>query len=743
MGVFARITARKMRVHVPQLLGLVLLLAVGVCFFITLFTIMLRYEETAEQYMNDYAYADVTFYGIFDDESVRVLSETDGVYAARGRSVRDFRVPEDERIFRAVSLMDGINLPYFYQGRPPENAGECILLKRNADAMKLGIGDTVAFGENELVITGLAANPEYIYMVQNERTMMAQQNRFGVVYVVPEFFAQPGGFDYNEIVVLLESETDVNALAGLIGAFRAIMQKDQINYEMYRNDLSELGSFAYIFPLVFAVLIAVVIYVMLTRAVQKDRRQIGVMKALGAPNKKIIAVYLLQFCITAVMGALLGCFAAMAATGGIIAILSSMFVVPSLGFALYPVLWVLAVVVSVLLCAAAGLIALVRILPLMPACALRPRTPKGGRRLLIERIGSVWVRFSFNTRYALKNSLRNKSRFLAVVLGMTGSCALLAFSLGFHDSIAETQGRFFDDFANYDVIVSFNPMPPELEHAAETQACESSRALILHVEIGGEHYPLAIVEDGFDFVKIPYTELNSGVIIPEYFAGIWDAGIGDTLEINGYEAVVSAVVPQHVGLTLYTSFEYMGTVTDEIPPVYNTLYLRSADMPALVDYLNVNGMEFTTIDDDKTSFDSIMESMEVLIWFMIACSLILGFTVLYAVGLINLSAREYEYMFMGVMGYPHKSIIAAHIKETLVQLALALPLGFSGGFLLLEAIKGEFSNNNFVIASIITPASNFYAATAVAGVTVIMAAVTSRHVRRLDIVEGLKAQDDG
>jgi putative ABC transport system permease protein len=110
--------------------------------------------------------------------------------------------------------------------------------------------------------------------------------------------------------------------------------------------------------------------------------------------------------------------------------------------------------------------------------------------------------------------------------------------------------------------------------------------------------------------------------------------------------------------------------------------------------------------------------------------------------MINLSAREYEYMFMGVMGYPHKRIISAHIKEPIVQLVLAIPLGFLLGYFLLESIRGEFSGNNFVVSAAIFPQSYFIAAAVVVGVTVLMGFVTSRHIGRLDIVEGLKAQDD-
>jgi len=496
---------------------------------------------------------------------------------------------------------------------------------------------------------------------------------------------------------------------------------------------------------------------MLSRTIQKDRKQIGTMKALGVSDKKIIGIYLSQFCVAAVVGALLGCAAAVIITDTIIGIFSSMFEVPTLGFVVYPNLWLFAILVSVLLCVISGIISLLPILPLLPANAMRPRLPKGGRRVLIERIGFLWKRFSFNSRYALKNTLRNKGRFFAVVLGMCGSCALLAFSLGFYDSIGNTQNKYFNEFANYDLIVSFDPIPLQMDHPALSQITESKKALIMPVEVASTgsatstlqesqnpfcNYIIAITEPDFDKVNLPIEALQNGIIVPEYFANEWRIKTGDKLNIEGFTAVVSAVIQQYLGLMLYTSFDYINSITDELPPIYNTIFGRSDDLATLSQYLKENNIDFTTIDDDKTSFDSIMESMAVLIWFMIACSIVLGFTVLYSVGLINLSAREYEYMFMGVMGYPHKSIMLAHAKETIMQLIFAIPLGFVFGNVLLESIKGEFSSSNFVIASVIYPQSYLFSAVSVIGVTAVMALVTSKHIKKLDIVEGLKARDE-
>jgi putative ABC transport system permease protein len=724
--------------QIAQLAGLVLLLAVGVAFFITLFTIVTRYEETAEQYFIDYSYADITFYGAFDNESVEILSSRNEIFFAHGRTVRDFR--EDETIFRAVSLTLGINTPYIYEGKLPQNENETAILRRNANAMGLSVGDTLTIGENILHITGLVASPEYIYMVQNERTLMAHPDRFAVLFVTDNFFPQ----GYNEIVARTSGEistADAAEISDAIGAFYFTLQKDQVNHHLYQSDLTEIRSFAYIFPVVFAVLIAVVIYVMLSRTIQKERKQIGIMKALGLCDNKIIRTYLLPFCVTALIGAVLGGIAAIFITDLIIGIFGSMFELPTLSFVFYPVVWAFAIAVSVLICAISGVIALLPILALMPAHAMRQRIPKGGRKILLEKL-SMWKNFSFNTRYALKNSFRNKSRFFAVVLGMCGSCALLAFSLGFYDSMQNTTEKYFEEFANYDVIVSFDPIPHSVEHLSLAEIDFSFKAFVTPVDIRGGHELLAIVEAGFDMLNIPADALLTGVILPEYFAQQWRVSVGDYLEIEGHNAIISAITPQYLGLTLYTSFDYIFTLNEEFPAIYNTIYGRDSDVDTLTNFLKANNINFVTIDDDRTSFDSIMESMSVLLWFMIFCALVLGFTVLYSVGLINLSAREYEYMFMGVMGYPHKSILSAHAKETVLQLLLAIPLGFIVGNLLLEAIKGEFSGSSFVIAAQIFPPSYLISAACVVGVSAIMAAVTSRHIKGLDIVEGLKARDE-
>ncbi|MCL1991016.1 MAG: ABC transporter permease, partial [Defluviitaleaceae bacterium] len=428
-----RLVSRKMRRHIPQLLGLILLLAVGVSFFVTLFTILMRYEETADQFFSDHNYADVTFYGVFDHESVALLSGFDGVLRSEGRVVHDFR--NDEQMIRAISLTHDINTLHLDDGRLPSNQMEGVLLRQNANAMDLLIGDTIVVGHRELQITGIAYSPEYIYLVQNERNPIAGADVFGVIFVTRDFFAE----NDNEIVVMTDDHFDITEAGQAIGAFHHLQRQGQVNYQMYRDALEQFVTFAYIFPFIFAVLIVVITYIVLSRTIQKDRKQIGIMKALGTSNKRIIFVYLSQFFFTAIVGAMIGCTTAIFLTDIVINMFSAVFIVPTLGFAFYPALWLSATITSIILCVLSSWIALLGILQVMPAHAMSPRLPKGGNKIFIEHIEFLWKSFTFNTRYTLKNAFRNKGRFLVIVLGMAASCALLMFSFGFNDSIMNTK----------------------------------------------------------------------------------------------------------------------------------------------------------------------------------------------------------------------------------------------------------------------------------------------------------------
>ncbi len=738
--IVTRLAGRKIRGRLPQFLGMMLLVLVGSGFFVTLYTIVLSYNEKADDFFRSQNYADVTFYGEFSEEDVAKALKVEGVSRAQGRRVQDFR--ENDVVLRVISLTEDVNVPYLHEGRMPAFGDECLVIRQYAAAKYLSLGDLVAVGGRELRICGIVSSPEYVYLVQSARMPMAPKDRFGVIFVLDSGGPglMPNG--YNEIVAVGDVLDTASAIERQVGANRSVLLKDQLNYSMYRMDLDQIKTFSYLFPAVFASLIVTIVYVTLKRAISKERRQIGIYKALGLEDWKAAFIYAVQALTGSVTGALLGCLLAMFVCDTIIGIMSSMFEVPGLAFTFYPGLWIGAILVSALVCTLSALMGVWTVMGPLPAELLRARIPSGGRRLFLEKITSLWSSLSFNTRYALKSAFRNKGRFFAVALGMCGSCALLSFALGFSDSVRHTQSAYFEDFARYDVMIEVSPMPLGFEHPAITRLDSAGKAFGIPASINGKEYQLLIVEDDFDMQSIDTRVLDTGIIVPAYHAKKWGVDVGDQLLVNDVPVNVAGLSEQSLGLAFYACFDYAKRVFPDMPAVYNMIFGRDADLAEVTSWLDEAGYPYSTLEDDLRSFSSTMETLDVLVWFMLGCAIILGLTALYSVGLMNLSTREYEYMFMSVMGYPLSSIMLAHLKEAALQLLIAVPSGLAAGYGLILLIKDSFSGDVFVIFPAVYSRTYIYAATIVVAITAAMALITARRVDGLDIVEGLKARDE-
>ncbi len=730
-----KLSLRKVQHHIPQFVGLMLLIFIGSLFFVTVFTLKIQYERGTEQYFTDYAYADITYYGMFSDAEVATLRSQESVFAAEGRIVEDMRV--ENTIFRVISTTSSVNNLHLYDGRLPQNSDEGVILKRNASAMDISIGDTLVLGDSSVSITGIVGSPEYVYMVKDQRNVMADPEQFGVIFVEPNFFSSSR--HYNEIVAL--GGEGLAEYGSNISAFYLLEQEDQPNSIVHYEDVNQIETFAYIFPIIFAILVVVIIWVMVSRAVQKERRHIGVMKALGSSSRHIAEVYVFQFGLSGFFGSLLGALASIVAIDIIIGVLSSMFVVPTLEFTFFPTLWVGTIFGFSLLCVATGVVSVIQVLHLLPSIMMSPKVPKGKKSIFIERFG-FWKKLSFNTRYGIKNSLRNKGRFFTILLGMVASCGLMVFSIGFYTSIDAIQDKHFTDFVYYDAVAYVDTTPLATDLPIASAMDNSAKALLSPVMIEGESYTLYVVDTPFNFLELPNYALDRGVVVPEYLASFWGVEVGDTLKVGDWEGVVSATVPQYLGLAVYTGYKYVASESIPLPQAYNTVFAQSSQVGTLQDNLDSAGIQYTTQFEDRETFSSLLDSLFVLVAFMIGCSLILGVVVLYATGLITLASREYEYMFMGIMGFPHKSIMLAHAKEAVIQMIISIPLGFLLGNLILQGIKGQFSSVAFVVEVDVYPIAYIVGATSIIIVTAIMALVTSIAVSRLDIVQGLKVQDD-
>lgn len=735
MKISTRFVFRKMKSNRRQMLGMGVLIFVAALFFTTIFSFVETFRQRTEGYFAETGIADATLTGNFSEEDIAKLAGMGEVKAVEGRTVQDFKT--GTKTVRLQSVTSEISRLQLEKGRLPESEDECAVLIQYAREENAGLGDSLTAGEKKLKITGIVSSSEYMYYVQNARTIFADTASFAVAFVSGDFFPAS-----NQLVITGKGVTE-KKLASAVAFEQFTKQENQIGYQMYEGDLDQFRAFAYIFPAIFWLMSFCIIFILLKRTIMKEHKQIGVMKAQGISNRIILKVYLLQFGILGLAASLLGCLASIFVSQWVMQMIKVMIELPGLAFRFYPLIWLAAIGISVAGCLLSGMLSLLNVFRELPADAMRPRMPGTSRQSLIERVPMLWRSFSFNTRYAIKSTLRNKGRFLVMVLGVAASTALLVFSFGFNDSFRQLSRQYFDDFASYEAVVESETIPLEANLLDEVKnADQIDKVLQLAVKVDDEEYPLQIVEEDISLLKLSGKSIKKGVVIPEYYAGKWQVKAGDKITISDVSAEISEIIPLSFGLSIFTSYDYASEIFADFPKVHNALYLKTSDLDKLEKELKDTGLVYTTAEDDKVSFDAMLENLRALIILLLVCGGVLGVTVILCISLMNLTIREFEYMFMNIMGYSKGKILQAIAKETAVQLLIAIPLGFAGGYLLLDAIKGEFSQNTFALYPAISSSSYLLSAVLVLVISSTKFAAAGRFIDQLDIVEGLKVQED-
>lgn len=771
-----KLLLRKIKKQLPQLFSAVLIIAIGVGFFVTLKTVLYQYQKMSEKYFEDYVLADYTVYGIkFDKSHVEKVSAIEGVKTVQGRFVSDFRSGDATLRVVSTTLKDNlINKPYMFEGRFIENDNECLILRKYADAHDLKINDSVELKIRDevhnFIITGLIATPEYVYLAQSESIPMSDPQNFGILYISENYIKTRLGYSYTQLNIMFDNRVnqtevaeDIKIALGSKEISYDLFKIGQTSYKMYKEDQKQIDSFAYIFPVVFFIIGAMMIYVLQKRNIAKDRKQIGIIKALGLSDTKILSMYTKYAMIISVLGSIGGCLLSILLGDYILDIFGDMFEIPELTFKLYPNLWGIAVLIASIVCILSNFIGIKTVLKINPAEAMHAEKPMYAKKIILENIKPIWGSLSFNTRYALKTSLRYKGRFFAVVMGMAAAVALVVFALGFDNSFSNLINSHYEKVTKYDLSVSIQttPLENDTELLSLSGVEEFAKALTLPVKVEKDNekydYPLLIFETEFNMLDLKNEKGESidskdGIVLPVYIANKLGVTKGDSITIsspdNSFEGIELTVSDLSIQASSFYVYANYGYIKDELQldnMVYNTVFIRThGDVEELSQRISSskNVIGTTSIEQDKNTLLKLLNTISFMIRIMILFAVVLGVTVLYAVGIINLSARSYEFIILKVMGYGTKDIMFANIKENVLQMIISLPLGFFFGNLILFGIKDEFSNDSFALTPHIYYQSYLLAAILLVLISALVIFLSSIVINRLDIVEGLKEREE-
>lgn len=491
-------------------------------------------------------------------------------------------------------------------------------------------------------------------------------------------------------------------------------------YVCFESDTNVVQSVASVFPVFFFLVAALVCLTTMTRMIADQRTQIGIMKALGYSSGAIMGKYMFYSGSATVLGSIFGIAAGSFAFPAIVWFGYGL--IYNLSGLTFTMNWPLALGIT-----AANLLVTLLVtwyccakeLKCAPADLIRPKAPEAGKRILLERIPTVWNDMSFMQKVSARNIMRYKKRIFMMLLGIGGCTALVLTALGLNDTIQNVVMRQYDDIILYDyeITMAYDMNEEEQEIFFSDAGDDIKDAVFLYrglAEVsGGDAIKNATltVTDGkklckyidlsYDGEPIDYPGRGEAAINYNLARQLGGIEVGDEIKLTTSEkkeltVTVSALFDNYVDSFVFISPETCEEQLGEVPEYKSALANApdGADINRCAEALthDVDGVRGVTLSvDTKARMSSMMDGLLVVVAAIILCAGLLAFIVLYNLTNINISERIREIATLKVLGfYPNE---AAHyvFRENLILTGAGAVFGLGLGVALhafvMNAIK--------------------------------------------------------
>lgn len=529
-----------------------------------------------------------------------------------------------------------------------------------------------------------------------------------------------------------------------------------------------------LFPIVLYAVAALVTVTTMTRFVNEERINAGVLKALGYETKDVMkkfAVYGFTAGVSGtVLGILLGTYALPSALG---ATLMKDTVLPSIQLNFHPLIAVIAIFCSLICSVVPPLWIARRELHEQASALLLPKAPVAGSKIFLERIPFIWNRLSFTHKVTARNIFRYKQRMLMTIFGVAGSVALLFAGRGILGSLDGIADRQFKEIITYDAIVSKDTVLTASEEQALHNYLTSS-SVTSYSDVYSETVTREVpgVDDeqsvtvlvGKEASISPYLHLNDakskkavtlpaeGVLISEKLAKLLNVKVGDTFTLPNKDGVdvtltVGGVVEMYAGHFVVMTPEVYAKAYGVVPQD-NAIFVQFKDkdaasvQKAAADLMALGGVKAVVQNTSMVSrIDTIVGSLSRVMMILTAVSILLAVVILYNLTNINVAERIRELSTIKVLGFLNKEVTMYIYRETILLSVIGMGVGILFGRVLHRVII-ETVAPGFVMFN---PAVGWFVyvlpCVIVIVILVALGYMVNHLLQRIDMLEALKSVD--
>ncbi|RSU09719.1 hypothetical protein CBF29_10995 [Vagococcus elongatus] len=550
---------------------------------------------------------------------------------------------------------------------------------------------------------------------------------------------------------------------------------DNPGYLEFSENADRISSIATVFPVFFFMIAALVCLTTMTRMVEEKRGEIGTLKALGYTNFEISQKFVVYATITTIIGTVSGLVIGFNLFPRIIFdAYGAMYDLPTVEITYYTSYAIQSFIVAIACTLLSTLVVLRIDLFSKPATLMRPKAPRAGKRIFLERMTFIWKRLNFNHKVTARNLFRYKQRMFMTVFGVAGCMALMVTGFGIRDSISDVVSIQYGKLWQYQAIVTKDEDEETEEQVykeilAEEDAYDKKMAVAMKnftmngQDVLNQDVIFEVPEKAEEMDKFvlfndrksgeTYKMVDDGVLVTEKLAKLFDLSVGDTFEMTDdedqtYEFKVADIVENYAMHYVYGTPAYYEKMFGESPSYQTDLLIFNEKLTSkeedvlstkLMEVDNVLNVTFTS--DASKSMSDMIGSLNIVVWVLIICAGLLAFIVLYNLTNINVSERIRELSTIKVLGFYPNEVTMYVYRENNILTWLGIIVGMVLGKLLHTFVLQTAEVDMVMFSPTIHWESFVYAGILTLLFSGIVMYVMHRKLKNIDMIEALKSNE--
>lgn len=755
---------REIKLNKMQFFNIFIMVFLGVFVFAGVHAYMDGMKISGDKYYESNNLQDIWLSGgNFTDEDLKNVKEISNVKNAE----RILNIRTELENYKDVSLdtnfieTNEISKMYIVDGEEFSKDKKGVWLDSYlAKNLDLKVGDEITFKykdyEMKEKILGLITVPDHIYSVKDESTIFPTHKDFGFIYLSVNEFPIQDYMIYNQIIVDIDDtdkidETKRNIENNIKSAIAVTDRNASSSYQSYNSEIEEGETYSKVFTFLFLFIAILSVVTTMNRFVKKQRTQIGTLKALGFKNRKIIKHYVSYGFYVSLLASILGLILGKYVLGAFFLNMEAQyFEIPVYNTILISSVYILALIVVVLITIVTYL-SCRGILKESAVDALRTEIPKVKNTKFDLTTKGIFKKSSISTRWNLRDIGRNKSRSIMAVVGIIGCTMLLVCAFGMLDTMNSYLDWEFNKISNfeYKLSLSNNYTNEQLEKLTDKYGKSTSETLGIEIKNGDKKEAnTLVVNDAKDYLK--YTNHNreymdlkdDGIYITEKLSKKYNLNIGDTISwhIFGDNTWYTCKIvglnrdPQNQNLNMTRKYYETLGLTYRADSLYTNENLSETKSLDGVDIIQSKA-------NLQEGMESMLDTMKTMITILIVVSAILGFVIIYNLGILSFTEKQYQFATLKVLGFKNQQIKKIFIKQNLWLSIIGIVLGLPLGFIMVDYIFKSALGENYDFSASIKPLSYLLAAGGSLIVAIFVNKVLSRKVKTIDMVTSLKGNE--